>query len=379
MRILGPTADPATRRTSDAAAPRPLVVAAAWSWRLLVVAAAVAAVVLALRQLSVVLLPAVTALFLTAVLAPPVGWLTRLGWRRSLAAPAVMGLALLIVLGMFTGLGWTTAAEADRLDVNVSAGVDEVERRLVEDAGLPAERVADVRAQVEDAISPETLRGGVASGASAAIEVLAGTLITLVLTFFFLRDGGGMWRWLLRTLTASWRPHVDEAGTRAWTVVGGWVRGTAIVATVDAVLIGAAVVALGVPLAAPLIVLTFLAAFIPIVGAIAAGAAAVLVALATQGTTDALILLGVILLVQQLEGNVLQPLVMGRTLGLHPVVILIAVAAGATLWGIAGAFLAVPTVAALRAVGGYVHGYLTQRRAIVAAGPADPAVDPEPD
>ncbi len=165
-----------------------------------------------------------------------------------------------------------------------------------------------------------------------------------------------MWQAITGRLGTRASAHVDHAGRRAWTTLGGFVRGTAIVAAVDAVLIGTAVAVLGVPFALPLAALTFAGAFLPIVGAVVAGAIAVLVALATQGVVTALILLGVVVLVQQVEGDVLQPIVLGRAVSLHPVVILLAVAGGAALGGIVGAFLAVPVVAVASAVMGYVWG-----------------------
>jgi putative heme transporter len=350
------------------AVPRPLAVAAAWSWRLLVVAAAFALVVWLLIQLRIVVLPIVLALLVTAVLARPVRSLVRRGWPRLLATWAVLLGALVVLGGVVAGLSWQTSASSDELDVNLDQGVDEVKDWLVDvPLGLPRERVEEVDQQARDWLSSSD---GLISTvgvdeALLAVEILAGLLLTLVMVFFFLKDGDRIWSWLTRRLGARAGAHVDEAGRRAWGVLGGFVRGTAIVAAVDAVLIGLAIALLGVPLAVPLAVLTFVGGFLPLVGAVVAGAVAVLVALATEGIVTALILLAVVVAVQQVEGDVLQPVVMGRVLRLHPIAILLAVGAGAAVGGIVGAFLAVPTTAA----GVAVAGYAWERVGPDAAGP----------
>ena len=167
-------------------------------------------------------------------------------------------------------------------------------------------------------------------------------VLVAFLCFFLVKDGRRLWVWAVELAPESRRDAIDEVGERAWTSLTAYTRGVVFVATVDAVLIGAVLLLVGVPLALPLIVLTWLAAFFPIIGAIVAGAAAVLVALVTGGSTDALIVLAAIVVVQQVEGNVLYPVVIGPRLKLHPIVVLVAVAAGGTIAGIAGAFLAVP-------------------------------------
>ncbi|HEX6024515.1 MAG TPA: AI-2E family transporter, partial [Solirubrobacter sp.] len=188
------------------------------------------------------------------------------------------------------------------------------------------------------------------------------------LSFFLVKDGRRMWTWLLEMVPRRRRDAINEMGSRAWTVLTSYTRGVVFVATVDAVLIGIVLLALGIPLALPLIVLTWVAAFFPIIGAIAAGAAAVLVALVSDGPTAALIVLVAIVVIQQVEGNVLYPVVVGPRLRLHPLVVLLSVAAGGTLAGIPGAFLAVPIATVL----GALLGYARERRAIREEG-APPA------
>jgi putative heme transporter len=176
-----------------------------------------------------------------------------------------------------------------------------------------------------------------------------------VLTFFFLKDGTRLWDWVVELFHEDRQPVLREVGDRSWAVLSAYVRGVFLVACIDAVLIGAALLIVGVPVAMPLIVLTFVAAFFPILGAFVAGAAAVLVALVANGTVAALVILAVIVAVQQLEGNVFYPVVVGRKLRLHPVGILLALTAGGVLAGVAGAFLAVPVAAVTAAVIDYTR------------------------
>ena len=186
----------------------------------------------------------------------------------------------------------------------------------------------------------------------------AAVILIVVLTFFFVKDGARLWDWVLELFHEDRQPVLREVGERSWGALSAYVQGVFLVATIDAVLIGAALLIVGVPVAMPLIVLTFIAAFFPIVGAFVAGAAAVLVALVANGLGAALVILAVIVAVQQLEGNVFYPVVVGRKLQLHPVGILLALTAGGVLAGVVGAFLAVP----IAAVTGAVLNYTRERR-----------------
>jgi predicted PurR-regulated permease PerM len=206
---------------------------------------------------------------------------------------------------------------------------------------------AEVDRQLETAADRLRERaGGMAGDAVAGASSLAGALASVVLVaflcFFLVQDGRRLWTWLVELAPDSRREAIDEGGRRAWTSLTAYTRGVVFVATVDAVLIGAVLLLTGIPLALPLIVLTWLAAFFPIIGAIVAGVAAVLVALVAGGPTDALIVGAAIVVVQQVEGNILYPVLIGPRLKLHPIVVLVSVAAGGTIAGIAGAFLAVP-------------------------------------
>ncbi len=351
--------------------PRALAVAAGWSWRLMVVALAGALILVLLARLRIIVLPVIVALLVTTVLQPPAAWLRARGWPALLATWTVIAGAVALVAGVVAAISWRVAGEIDSLDVNIEQGVRDVEDWLVDGPlGLSRGQISDAYGQGREWLTSGDglLSSGVLSQAVVALEVVTGLFLALVLVFFFLKDGERMWTAITARLGSRAGSHVDAAGRRAWDTLGGFVRGTAIVAGADAALIGVAIAVLGVPFAIPLAVLTFAAAFLPIVGAIVAGALAVLVALASEGPVTALILLAVVVGVQQIEGDVLQPLVLGRNVALHPVAILLAVAGGAALGGVIGAFLAVPALAVTATVAGYVWGEVGPRDA-ARAGP----------
>jgi predicted PurR-regulated permease PerM len=200
--------------------------------------------------------------------------------------------------------------------------------------------------------------GRLTAGARTVAATLGATLLVIVLLFFTLKDGRRMWDWIRDRVPDRARPAVDDAGAAAWLTLTRYIRGTVTIAAIDAVGIGAALFALRVPLALPLALIVFLGAFVPILGATVAGAIAALVALAANGPMTALLVAAAVIAVQQLEGNLLEPLIMKRQVRLHPVVVLVAVTAGTLVWGVAGAFLAVPVVA----VAHHVTGVLTAQR-----------------
>jgi predicted PurR-regulated permease PerM len=246
--------------------------------------------------------------------------------------------------------------EAGRLGSTVEQGVREIGEVAADGPfGLEA---AQVNASIDRAV--ESLQGSsgsiaksVLSGALLLTQWAAGLLVTLFLTFFFVKDGRSLWAWVVGLFGPGRRKPVHEMGLRAWGALTVYVRGAAMVASIDAVLIGIVLAVVGVPLLIPLVALTFIAAFFPIVGALVAGAAAVLVALVSNGATAALIVLAGIIVIQQLEGNVFYPVVVGKQLSLHPVAMLAALTAGGVLAGIAGAFLAVPVAAVIAAIMDY--------------------------
>ncbi|MFN2488576.1 MAG: AI-2E family transporter [Actinomycetota bacterium] len=329
---------------------------AALSWRFLVIVAAGWLIVMALVTLRIVVLPLIIALLISTLLGPPAAWLRAHAWPRLLAAWTVLFGSLLVLAALVTVLAPQVSSELGDLAQSARAGFEEVATWLVEG---PLELTRDqvdryVDRAVEQARSNSSIiTSGVLTGAIAAAEAIAGAVLTLVLVFFFIKDGDDMLEWGLKQFPQGTREHARAVAHRAWDSMGAYIRGTAVIALVDAVLIGIALLVIGVPLVVPLMVLTFFGGFFPLIGAVLAGAIAALVALVTNGPLDAFLVAGAVTMIQQVEGDVLQPVVLGRAVRLHPVVILLALTAGAVLGGIAGAFLAVPVTAVATSVGSY--------------------------
>jgi putative heme transporter len=332
---------------------------AAWSGRLLVVLAAAGLVLWLLIRLRVIVVPVIVALFLATLLVPVVRWLEARGWRHGSAVVATFVGTVLLLLGIIAGLVPLVVGEFQTLRQRADEGIREVQEFIASRPfGLDE---ADLNRYLEQArerfteSSSELTRGAI-EGATLVGEVITGLILCLFLTFFFVKDSERFTRWILDFVGPRRAPHLREVGHRSATAVSGYLRGQASVGLVDAVFIGIGLLIVGVPLVLPLSFLTFVAAFLPLVGAFVAGALAALVALVTKGLTAALIVVGITVLVQQLEGHLLAPLLLGRAVSLHPVVIILALAAGAILGGIIGAFLAVPIAAVVTAVGTYLRG-----------------------
>ena len=343
MGVADTSAPPILRRASD------------WSWRLLVVAAAVLALVYFLAELRLVVLPVFVAVLIASILSPVARLLERRGLRPALATWIVFGGFLLVLGGILTLIVPATADEFADLGPVVSEGVDDVEQWLV-DGPLDLSR-ADLERYREEAgeRASEFLRsssGSVVKGAVAVAETLAGIVLAFVLTFFFVKDGPKFQRWWLDHLPPDRRDVARDCAGAAWGALSGFLRGAAAIGVVEAIIIGLTLWLVGGSLVAPVMVLTFLAAFFPVVGAVVAGIVATLVALVTGGPGDALVVGIVCILVQQFDNDLLAPLIYGRFIHLHPVVVLVTITAGGTLGGIAGAFLAVPVAAVIAAVAG---------------------------
>jgi putative heme transporter len=316
--------------------------AANWAWRLIVCAIVLLAVLALLRYLSVIVLPTMIALTIAPALAP-VAALVRRRLERSAAAVAlIFGLA--VVAGLISIVTTSVLAQYDELADSVSRAVDDITDRLEgEPFNLSLDRTADFQSSLAE--SWQEASGYAASGVQTGIALLTGLVLAVAVLYFILRDGAEFWSWILRRFRPEARPVIDRAGKRAWAALGGFIRGTALIAAVDATLIGIGLWLLGVPLAFALAVLVFLGAFVPFVGAFVSGLIAVLVAFADEGWEIGLAALALVVAVQFIEGNFLQPIIQSRTVDLHPAVILLAVAAGASLFGIPGAYLAVPVTA----------------------------------
>jgi predicted PurR-regulated permease PerM len=319
------------------------------AWAALGIAGVFVLVALAAARVSLVVVPLVLALFPATLLAPVSSRLKAWGTPDSLAALAAMLVALLVVGGILGAMVPLVAADLPELADAASRGIEQIETFLEDDPlqlGLegPGELFAAVRDQLgalgdyaDQAISAGT----------AAFRLIAGMLLLTVILFFYLKDGSRLREGLLLVVPERHRARGGEAAEEAWETLGLYFRGQMLVALVDATFIGIGLLIMGIPLALPLAVLIFFGALFPLIGAIVTGTLAVLVALAHGGLVSALLVLGLIVAVQQIEGNVLQPYILSRAVRLHPLIILLAVTAGSLTLGVLGAFLAVPVVAVL--------------------------------
>ncbi|KQR02988.1 hypothetical protein ASF72_07300 [Arthrobacter sp. Leaf141] len=312
---------------------------------LLILAVSVVAV-FALLQVKLLVIPMLIALILAAAISPFVNILKRRGINDALAT-VIAFIALLAVLGgVFTVIYFSVRSQWDDLVQQASEGVDQLQEFLL-NGPLPidAAQIDSARDAIVDFATSSQARSGAITGLSVVTEFLTGAVLLVVILFFFLKDGERIWAFLISPFKGERASRLRRVGTRSQEVLGGYVRGTAIVALVDTLGIGAALLVLQVPLALPLAMVVFIGAFIPIVGATMAGILAALVALVANGPVVALIVVAVVVAVNQLEGNLLQPVVMGKSLQLHALVILLALTAGTLLAGIVGAVLAVPITA----------------------------------
>ncbi|MDM4721059.1 AI-2E family transporter [Micromonospora sp. WMMA1363] len=346
---------PAAMHTStisrdDADVPHALRISAAWSWRLIAVGIVAWALLKIVGQIRIVIIPLAIALLLSALLAPAVGWLLRAQFPRSLATAVVLVGGLAGVIGTLTLVVNEFIQGVPELSEKASQGVRQIQDWLkTGPLHLDDGQLDRYIKEAEDWVNSNTdgLTSGALSTAATLAEVLTGTILVLFATFFFLRDGSRIWRFLVRLLPVNARWKVDDAGRASWQTLGAYVRATVLVAFIDAVGIGIFLVVFDVPFALPLAALVFLGAFIPIVGATLSGVVAVLVALVDSGVITALIILGAVVGVQQLEGHVLQPLIMGRAVAIHPLAVIVGITAGVVLAGITGALVAVPLIAVL--------------------------------
>lgn len=346
-----PPAGDSVAGRDDAEVPHALRIAAAWSWRLLLVAAAGAVVIWAVSRLQQIVIPLAISLLLSAMLAPAVGWLRRaVRLPRSLAVAVVLIGGLAAVVGVLTLVISQFVQGFPDLSEKATAGVREIQGWLHRPPlNLSNQQLDDAVRAVETWANENrrVLTSGAVATATTVLHVFASAFLVLFTTFFFLRDGRRIWLFVVRIVPGPARYSVARAGEASWSTLEAYVRATVLVAFIDAVGIGAALWALDVNFALPLAALVFLASFIPIVGATLSGSVAVLVALVDRGPFIALLVLAAVIFVQQLEGHVLQPLIMGRAVAIHPLAVIVAIATGVILAGIVGALVAVPLVAVL--------------------------------
>lgn len=320
------------------------------SAQVLLVLAVIVAVVFATIQLKLVVIPFLLALILAAALSPLVRLLSRV-MPRAIAAV----LTLLLGAGVFGGvialIVVNIRSQFDMLRDSVLEGIDAI-TAFINDGPLPIDQqqIDDAQQGVLDYLTSSQFGSGALAGATTVVGLLTGTILALFILFYFLKDGTMIFSFLIRPFRGDMQVRARRAGARAVITLGGYVRGTAVVAFVDAFFIGAALFIFRVPLALPLTILTFVGGFIPIVGATAAGILAALVTLVTVDLTAAIVVTIVVVVVQQVEGNLLQPFVLGRSLSLHGLVVLLALTAGTILGGIVGTLLAVPLTAVAWAI-----------------------------
>ncbi|MCX4864791.1 AI-2E family transporter [Streptomyces sp. NBC_00257] len=350
----------AARPDPVAAIPWGMRVAAEAGWRLLVLAGTLWVLMRVISAVQLVVLAFVAALLVTAMLQPTVARLRGYGLPRGLATAvtAVLGFVIMGLVGWF--VVWQVMDNIDTLSDKVRDGIEELKRWLLDSPfHVTEQQINDIAKNLSDTIGTNTeqITSAGLEGVTVMVEVLTGILLAMFSTLFLLYDGRRIWHWVLKLVPAQARPGVAGAGPRAWRTLTAYVRGTVIVALIDAIFIGLGIFFLDVPMAVPLAVFIFLFAFIPLVGAVISGALAVVVALVTEGVFTALMVLAVVLAVQQIEGHVLQPFILGRAVRVHPLAVVLSVAAGGMIAGIGGAVVAVPLVAVTNTVVGYLRTY----------------------
>ncbi len=354
-----PGAEPGPEDSQAAQVPRWLQRAAGWSWRLLLVGLVVYLAFRVASVLRLVVLPCVAALLLTALLHPLLSRFRRWGLPSLAATWCTLLIAVAILAGAGTLAVTRTTADYPHLVNELRHTVTQLQASL---AGPPFHvRHAGIQGLSNRALKylqqhQSLVAGTVVSGGKIFLEILAGLVLMLFVTFFLLKDGPRIWAWLVGFLGRDSRQRVDLAGSAAWQALVYYVRGTITVAAIHAVVIGFSLWVLGVPLLVPLVILVFLAAFVPLVGILVAGALAVAVTLGTQGWIAAVVLVVIFILENQLESHLLQPLVVGRMVKLHPLAIILVLAIGGIVAGIPGAIVAVPTAAALVRAAPYLRG-----------------------
>jgi predicted PurR-regulated permease PerM len=323
---------------------------AAWAWRLLVILTAVVALLLVIKRLEVIVVPLLLALMLSALLVPIVDWLDMRGAPRGGAVALVLLAGFAILGGIMTFVVSQFIVGVPDLVKEVTRSIDSAKKWLIEGPlHLSRQQIDHAGDSAIQALqnNQEKLTSGALSTAATITEIITAALMMLFTLIFFLYGGRNIWSYVTKIVPTHVRERVHAAGGAGFHSLTGYVRATFLVAFVDALGIGTGLAVMSVPLALPLASLVFLGAFIPLVGAVLSGFLAVIVALLAKGFVYALITLGLLVAVNQLEAHILQPLVMGRAVSIHPLAIVVAISTGAVLAGIVGALLSVPTVAFL--------------------------------
>jgi len=324
--------------------------AAAWSWRLLIIGGAIVALLWLIKRLEILFVPVALATMVAALLLPAVDFMDRRGAPRGSAVALVLLGGIAVVGGILTFVVTQFIQGAPDLVEQMTRSIDGVRNWLIDGPlHLSKEQIDSAGNTAIEALqrNQEKVTTGALSTAGTLTELLTGAVLTLFTLIFLLQGGRNIFAFVTKAFPEDVRERVRDAGRAGFHSLIGYVRATFLVALVDAIGIGTGLAIMGIPLALPLASLVFLGAFVPLVGAVIAGFLAVVVALLAKGLVYALITLGLIIAVQQLEGHVLQPLVMGRAVSIHPLAVVLAIAGGGVLAGIIGALLAVPAVAFL--------------------------------
>ena len=375
-----PTIHAGPTNFSRAQVPWAVDLAAAWSWRFLVIASAGYVVLWLLGRFSVIFLPLAVALLLAALAAPVVHSAARVGIHRKLASIIVVVGGLATVVLLLTFVGTQVSAGFSDLSDQVVSGLEQI-RQWLRDGPLKASdsQINEYIKSAQETISSssEEIVKRVTDVGTTIGHIVAGFFIVLFATYFFLADGERIWAWVVRLFPRAARVRTDESGKVAWRSLTQFVRVTVLIAFVDAIGVLIVALILKVPFAFAIGVLVFLGSFIPMIGATLSGSVAVLVALVAHGPFVALLMLGGVILVQQIEAHVLQPFLTGRFVSIHPLGVIVAIGMGVLVAGIAGALLAVPLAAALNAVAQYLAGYTDVGEPVESAAISDPVVDPD--
>ncbi|MCV7103147.1 AI-2E family transporter [Mycobacterium palustre] len=333
----------------EAGSVEPLVrKAAAWSWRLLVILAAVLALLWVVKKLEVVVVPVLLALIVSALLVQAVDWLDQRGLPRGAAVALVLFGGFAVLGGILAFVIIQFVYGLPDLTEEVSRSIDSTRRWLIEGPlHLRGEQISNAGNAAIQALhnNQSKLTSGALATAATITEVVIAAVLALFTLIFMLYGGRNIWQYVTKIFPVGVRDRVREAGHAGYVSLIGYVRATFLVALTDAAGVGTGLAIMGIPLALPLASLVFLGAFVPLVGAVVAGFLAVVVALLAKGVVYALITLGLLIAVNQLEAHLLQPLVMGRAVSIHPLAVVLAISTGGVLAGIVGALLAVPTVA----------------------------------
>lgn len=329
-----------------AAAPGWLRTVGTSAWYLVGIGLALWGIAELAQKITVAVLPVVLALLVAGVLHPVAGRLERRGWPSWVASLAMVIGVLVVVVAMVAGVAVRLNDQLPTLQQDLRSAAQDIEQRIGVDLPALSGSGSGQGSSGSSSIVPDAT-----SALRLGSEVVFGLFLTLALAFLFLKDGSSMWQWAVSKLRGRARGDVDAAGRAAWGTVGAYVRGLTVVAAFDAVGIGVGLLLLGVPLVVTLAVLQFVASYVPTIGALVAGAVAVAVAYSSGGFATAALTALLVLVVQQIGNNVIEPWIMGRTVPLHPAVVLVVVTVGAALWGVAGALLFVPLAAAISAAG----------------------------